>query len=125
MRILALALLCVPLLAFPALAQTAPSGEQLFRSQCGACHGVDTRNRVGPGLAGVFGRQAAAVESFRYSNAMRGKAAEGLTWDEATLRAYLTAPRQVVPGTTMSYAGLKDTGRLDALVAYLKENAGS
>ena len=52
MRVLASALLCVPLLAFPALAQTVPSGEQLFRSQCGACHGVDSRNRVGPGLAG-------------------------------------------------------------------------
>ena len=125
MRVLASALLCVPLLAFPALAQTVPSGEQLFRSQCGACHGVDSRNRVGPGLAGVLGRRAAAVESCRYSNAMRTRAAEGLTWDEATLHAYLQAPKQVVPGGSMSYVGMKDEARLNALLAYLKENAGS
>jgi len=125
MRLLATAALCLPLLASPALAQTAPSGEQVFRGQCGACHALDTRNRVGPGLAGVFGRRAAAVETFRYSSAMRAKAEEGLTWDEASLRAYLQSPKQVVPGGSMSYAGQRDEGRLDALVGYLKENAGS
>jgi cytochrome c len=44
----------------------------------------------------------------------------GLVWDEQTLTRYLRAPREVVPGTRMAFAGLKDDQELAAVIAYLK-----
>lgn len=123
MRFVAAGALALLLPALPALAQDPPSGEAVFRSQCSACHQIDTRNRVGPGLAGSFGRRAGAAEGFRFSTALRARAEGGLTWDEENLRAYLRNPKEVVPGGSMPYAGLRDEARLDALMAFLKERA--
>jgi hypothetical protein len=64
------------------------------------------------------GSLAAIPGAFRihYSAANR---ASGLVWDPATLNLYLAAPRQVVPGTLMSYPGLKDDQKRNDLIAYL------
>ena len=43
----------------------------------------------------------------------------GATWDEATLDKYLAGPRAMVPGTKMTYAGLKDDTKRANLIAYL------
>ena len=45
----------------------------------------------------------------------------GLVWDERTLTRYLRAPREVVPGTRMAFAGLKDDQELADVIAYLKQ----
>ncbi|WP_426954448.1 c-type cytochrome [Muricoccus radiodurans] len=121
-RIALAALLLLPTVA---VAQTPPDGETIFRRDCSACHGMDARNRVGPGLAGFWGRAAGAAENFRYSAAMRAKAEAGLRWDEETVRAYLRNPREVVPGGTMAYPGLRDEARLEALVAWLRERSAA
>ena len=42
-----------------------------------------------------------------------------LTWDPATLDKYLQSPRTVIPGTTMTYGGLKDDTKRADLIAYL------
>lgn len=123
MRALTTGVVALLLSATAAMAQDPPSGESVFRSQCGACHGVDTRNRVGPGLAGVWERRAGSVENFRYSPAMRAKAEGGLTWDEASIQAYLRNPKEVVPGGSMAYPGLRDDARLTALIGYLRERS--
>ena len=69
-----------------------------------------------PSLAGVFGRAAAIVPNYSYSDAMKNS---GLTWDAATLDVYLTKPKDKVPGTKMTFAGLaKATDRAD-IIAYL------
>jgi len=109
--------------AAPAAAQDAAAGQRVY-NQCRACHTVDQggRNAVGPNLHGVVGRKAASVEGFRYSGPMREKASGGLTWNEDQLRAYLRNPKEVVPGGSMSYPGLKNEQQLNDLVAYLKQN---
>lgn len=122
-RTAALAALLLPGLA--AAQAPPPDGEAVFRRECGACHGIDARNRVGPGLAGAWDRKAGAAEGFRYSAALRARAEAGLAWDEATLRAYLRNPREVVPGGTMAYPGLRDEARLDALVGWLRERSSA
>ena len=38
---------------------------------------------------------------------------------EATLDKYLQSPMTVVPGTTMTYGGLKDDAKRADLIAYL------
>lgn len=96
-------------------------GMQLF-GDCKSCHqiGADARNGVGPHLDGLFGRQAGAVEGFKYSGSMKKLGAEGLIWNAFTLDQYLEKPRAYVPGTRMSYRGMSDhRDRID-IIAYLK-----
>ncbi|MBY0334981.1 MAG: cytochrome c family protein [Acetobacteraceae bacterium] len=103
-----------------ALAQDAEAGQRVF-NQCRACHTINQggRNGVGPNLWGVFERQAGAVEGFRYSAPMRERAAN-LRWDEATLRAYLTDPKAVVPGGSMAFNGIRNEQQLNDLIAYIR-----
>ena len=98
-------------------AQDAATGEKIFESQCDICHSTHpSRNIVGPSLYPVVGRHSGMIPNFQYSDANR---ASGLVWDPATLDRYLTAPRQVVPGTLMTYPGLKDQHQRADLIAYL------
>jgi cytochrome c len=98
-------------------AQDAATGERVFKSQCSICHSVQPgRNIIGPSLYSVVGRHSGTIPGFHYSAANR---ASGLVWDPGTLDRYLAAPRQVVPGTLMTYPGLKDPHQRADLIAYL------
>ena len=88
-----------------AMAGDAVKGEKVFK-RCKACHYVDKeKNKTGPHLVAVLGREAGSLEGYKYSKAMK---ASGLVWDEETLAAYLKAPKKYVKGTKMAFAGLKD-----------------
>lgn len=94
----------------------AKAGKKVFK-KCKACHTVKAgKNKVGPTLFGIVGAQAGQVEGFNYSKPL---ADSGLTWDAETLKAFLTKPRDVVPGNKMSFAGLKKEQQIDDLIAYL------
>lgn len=95
-------------------------GEEVFK-KCRSCHAVgeDARNKVGPVLNDLFGRAAATVDGFRYSNAMTEKGTEGLVWTPEIFDEYITDPRAYVPGTKMAYRGLPDADDRTALIAYL------
>ncbi len=100
------ALAALMLLATPvAAAGDAKRGAQLFR-QCMACHSTAAgEHMTGPSLAHVWGRKAASEQSFmRYSDALKQA---GIRWDEATLDKWLASPEALVPGTSMTFAGLK------------------
>lgn len=103
------------------------AGQRVFNAQCRSCHTVEQggRNAVGPNLHGVFGRRAGAVEGFRYSAAMRAKAEQGLVWNEDTLRSYLRNPKEVVPGGSMSFAGLRNEQQMADLLAWLRQATGA
>jgi cytochrome c len=91
-------------------------GRKAF-GQCRSCHAIEAGvNRVGPSLFGVVDRRAGGVDGYAYSKAMGDS---GLTWTEAELDAYLTAPRREVPGTKMSFAGLSNPQARRDLIAYL------
>ena len=113
-----IAVLCAPAgLTRPASAQDAAAGEQVFETNCSICHSVQPqRNIIGPSLFGVVGRHSGQVAGFHYSEANRSS---GLTWDAATLDRYLTSPRQVVPGTLMTFPGLKDPRQRADVIAFL------
>jgi len=108
----------VVLAAFsPAYGQDASAGQRLFRSRCSICHSPQPgRNIVGPSLFGVVGRHSGRIPDFRYSQA---NLHSGLTWDPATLDRYLTSPQQVVPGTLMTFPGLKNGRERADVIAYL------
>jgi len=96
------------------------AGEKVFK-KCKACHqvGEGAKNRAGPVLNGVMDRAAGSVEGFKYSSALKDKAAEGLMWNEETLSAFLANPRGYMKGTKMSFAGLKSEEDQAAIAAYL------
>lgn len=91
-------------------------GEELYH-RCQGCHSID-RNRIGPMHKGLFGRTAGTVPGFSYSAAMKNS---GIVWNEDTLDRFLKNPRQMVPGTKMTYAGIKDAKDRADLIAYLKQ----
>jgi cytochrome c len=104
-------------IAAPARAQDAVTGEKLFKMDCSICHSPQPgRNLVGPSLFAVINRHSGEMSGFHYSDANRNS---GLTWNAATLDRYLTAPRQLVPGTKMTFPGLKDAKQRADVIAYL------
>ena len=107
--------------ALPALAQDAPPGQRVFRTQCGACHSLEAgKNGVGPSLHGIVGRPMGSIAGFRYSANIRAEAEKNTAWTEETLRTYIANPKSVLPTGTMPYAGLRNQQQLDDLVAFLK-----
>ncbi|RZT04101.1 cytochrome c [Duganella sp. CF402] len=94
------------------------NGAFLFR-RCASCHAVGPYASAGygPQLNGIIGRKAASTKDFKYSEAMKKS---GLTWDEKTLAAYLRAPHDVVPGTTMRFWGIKDEQQVADLLSYMR-----
>jgi cytochrome c len=111
----------VTLSAGQSLAQDAAAGEKVF-AKCKACHIADSdQNKIGPTLKGVIGRTAGTLEGFKYSPAMVEAGTGGLVWDDATLTEYLKAPKAMVKGTKMAFAGLKKDEDLANVIAYLKQ----
>jgi cytochrome c len=92
-------------------------GERLFRQRCGTCHSLEPgQNRTGPHLSGVIGRKAGSVEGARYSAALRES---GIVWEGGTLATFLAAPRQMVPGTSMT-VGVPNAAQRAAIIGYLE-----
>lgn len=86
--------------------------------QCAACHSLQPgKHGIGPSLVGVYGTKAGDIPGYNFSAPLK---ASGLTWDDATLDKWLAAPMQTVPGTKMTYGGLKDPAKRAELIAFLK-----
>jgi cytochrome c len=96
----------------------AKRGAKLF-GQCMACHSTQPgEHQTGPSLAHVWNRKAASVHGFmRYSEALKRAP---LTWNEPALDQWLSNPAQMVPGTTMTFPGIKEAQARQDLIAYLK-----
>lgn len=90
-------------------------GKQLFAERCSACHALDT-NKAGPELGGVVGRKAGMATGYHYSPALRNA---GLIWSKSNLDAWLTDPKQFVPGARMPVRVLDAPSRQD-IIAYLQ-----
>jgi len=88
--------------------------------QCKICHSFEDggANKVGPNLWGIIGSKAASKDGFKYSKAMTEA---NITWDEASLEAYITKPKEFVPGTRMAFVGVKKEQDRADLLAYIKE----
>lgn len=112
------ALAIAALLLTGAAARADDPGEAVFKKNCLLCHTVEAgKNKIGPSLAGIIGRKAGTVPNFKYSDANKNS---GVTWDDASLEAYLPDPKKFIPGTTMTFIGLKNPDDRKAIIAWLK-----
>ncbi len=101
----------------------AVKGKKVFK-KCKACHVADKeKNKVGPHLVGLFGRAAGSVEGYKYSKAMKAKAAEIGNWDEEHVMAYIANPKKYLGGKSKMTFKLKKEQQRKDVVAYLKSLA--
>jgi cytochrome c len=98
------------------------NGQSKF-ALCQSCHTVvqGGPNMTGPNLHGVFGRKAASLPGFKYSDAL---IATGWTWDAQKIDTWITDPQATLKGSKMTFAGLKDPKDRTDVIAYLMVNAG-
>jgi cytochrome c len=96
----------------------AARGAALFQ-QCAACHSTTAGEHLtGPSLANVWERKAGSVVDFhRYSDAMKRA---NVVWNAMALDKLLANPEAFVPGTTMTFPGLRDSNARQDVIAYLK-----
>ena len=97
------------------------AGEAAF-ARCQACHTVNSggADGIGPNLFAVVGGPAMHRAGFAYSDAMTKHKADVPTWNYDALNSFITAPAKYVPGTKMSFAGIRDTQTRINLIAWLR-----
>lgn len=117
-----------PATVIPASVPAAPAPEPVAAvitppatyARCAVCHDAQKggEDKLGPNLYGVFGTKAGKHRpGFTYSAALKSS---GIVWNEASLDKWLTKPMEMVPGTTMSFPGIKDPAKRQELIDYLK-----
>lgn len=85
---------------------------------CWTCHDLaGTVKKVGPSLLGLYGRRSGEAPDYESSPALR---AASIVWDDRMLAAFLRNPAGFVPGNRMVSPGVRDAGRLDDLLFYLR-----
>jgi cytochrome c len=132
MKIARLALLAAPLAVWAAAAPAQDAaggdpvaGEKVFK-KCAACHSLspDGKAKVGPDLYGVIGRTTGTSPGFKYSEVMTKAGADGHVWTEEELAIYLESPKAMMPGTKMTFVGLKKPEERADVIAYLATMGG-
>jgi cytochrome c len=127
MRLLAAVLLVLFAGVSSATAADLAKGKKVF-SKCKACHAVGpkAKNKIGPLLNGVVGREWGIIEGYKYSKGKEGSLlfiteAETQTWNVEILSAYLRKPKDVIPKSKMSFPGLKKDEDVENVIFYLAQ----
>ena len=102
---------------------SAAEGAKVFK-KCAACHSIAEggKNKIGPALWGVLGRQAGSLLDYKYSKAML---AHGKKWSFEEMNNFLIKPKEWIKGTKMSYAGLKSEKERAALILFMNKNTNN
>jgi cytochrome c len=106
-----------PLLA----AASAEKGAAIFK-KCTSCHTAEKGgpNKIGPDLYGVVGAEKGKHAGYTYSAAMEKK---GGTWTYEDLNHFIYSPREYLPGTKMSFVGIKNDQERADVIAYLRQQS--
>jgi cytochrome c len=113
----ALVVIAASSLASAAQAQDAAAGKTSF-NKCLPCHsiGPGAKNKVGPELNGLDGRKSGTAPDYNYTDANKNS---GITWNEAQCKEYIKDPKAKIPGTKMTFAGIKSENEINNLWAYV------
>ncbi len=92
--------------------------------RCRACHTLaeGERDKIGPNLWGIFGREAGTKEGFKYSQALQ---AADFVWTADKLNEWLAKPKDFLPGNNMAFVGLNREADRISLIAYLVRETAS
>jgi cytochrome c len=87
---------------------------------CAACHAFakEAPRLTGPNLNNIIGTTAGTQAGYAYSTAMR---TSGVVWTAETLDAFIAAPKSVIPGTRMGFAGVSDPAQRKAIIAAMQK----
>jgi cytochrome c len=98
------------------------NGQSRF-ALCTSCHTIAKGgpNMTGPNLYGIIGSKAATVPDFHFSDVMK---ASNITWDPQKLDQWITDPKVMLPGTKMTFAGMKDPKDRTDTIAYVMLASG-
>ncbi|MEQ9815739.1 MAG: c-type cytochrome [Azospirillaceae bacterium] len=109
----------------PLLASADPAAGEGLTRQCTTCHNFQPGgpNGVGPNNYGVVGSQVAHNPDFNYSAATQALAEQGVEWTFENLSRFLYQPREFLPGTSMSYAGMRSAEDRANLIAWLNQQS--
>ena len=101
----------------------ATSGEKIFK-KCAACHSIikGGKNKIGPALYNVVGRQVGKVDDYKYSKALAGY---DKSWTLEELNGFLLKPAKWIRGTKMAYAGLRKEKDRASVIKFLNQNSDS
>ena len=96
-------------------------GEKVFK-KCAACHSIikGGKNKIGPALYNVVGRQVGGVADYKYSKAL---IEYGKSWTIEELNGFLIKPTKWIKGTKMAYAGLRKEKDRASVIKYLNKNS--
>ena len=102
------------------LAKADAAAGQKTAAKCGACHSFDKGgpNKIGPNQWDVVGGPHAHKEDYSYSKAMA--ALHDKPWTYEALDEFIAGPRAAVPGTKMTFAGLKKPEERADVILYLR-----
>lgn len=92
--------------------------------KCATCHSFDKggANKVGPNMYGIVGAKKAHLDTYAYSEALK---TAGGTWDYDSLYHFINAPKKLIKGTKMSFAGLGKPEDVANVIAYLRSLSDS
>jgi cytochrome c len=101
----------------------AAAGQQVAQ-RCAQCHDWSKGgpDKIGPNLWSVIDRARGSKPGFAYSSAM---ASSHDPWTFEKLFVYLKSPASMVPGTKMTFAGLRSAQDRIDLLAYLRTQSDS
>jgi cytochrome c len=87
--------------------------------KCASCHTFENGgpSGTGPNLWGVLGAALGAKAGYAYSDALKGK---GGTWTYDEMNEFLAAPAKHIPGTKMTFVGLKNVDDRVNIIAYMR-----
>jgi cytochrome c len=104
----------------PLLASAKPDEGAKSAKVCSTCHSFNKGEtaKMGPNLYGIIGSKHAHMAGFGYSSAMQALADKPWTFD--ALNEFLYSPRTAVPGTKMSFIGIKSDADRANVIAWLR-----
>ena len=96
-------------------------GKSVFK-KCSACHSVkkDGKNKIGPALYNILGRNVAALSDYKYSKAL---IAHGKSWTFNEMNSFLIKPQAHIKGTKMAFAGLKKEKDRASVILFMNQNS--
>ena len=118
----------VPVVSIGTLLASADAAQGADQAKkCGACHDLSeaNANKTGPGLYDVVERVIGSHPGFAYSPVMLEHQAAGDTWTYENLNQFLLAPKAFMPGTKMTFAGVKNDQERANIIAFLSTLSAS